>query len=194
MQNRCYAIRGWDREVRAFCAGSPPTSARWRNVLVDEVQDLSQLEMSILANLRTPEDERLADAHDGLFLVGDGAQTIYPREFTLATSGISVQGRGTEFKKNYRNTKEILAAAYGLIERHEYADIDEDNIVKPMLPEYATRHGERPMIVKCSTMDMEMDFVAKSIQHILDAAKRNSELCQLCVIAANGRLRDQVAL
>jgi superfamily I DNA/RNA helicase len=147
------------------------------------------LEVSILADLMTPDEEPMSEAENGLFLVGDGAQTIYKRGFRLIQSGLSVANRSFAFKKNYRNTKEILTAAYGLIQTYEFADVDEDNIVKPMEPEFAARHGDKPQIWKCLDRQSEMRFVATCIHDLLE---ENSSY-QICVIAADPRVRDDIA-
>ena len=41
---------------------------------------------------------------DGLNLIGDGQQTIYPGGYTLAEAGVSIAGRGVVMDTNYRNT------------------------------------------------------------------------------------------
>jgi len=64
------------------------TSRRYRCVLVDEVQDLSQIEMRILASICDKRSQRVVDLIDGMFLVGDGAQTIYRRGFTFNLRGV----------------------------------------------------------------------------------------------------------
>jgi superfamily I DNA/RNA helicase len=133
---------------------------RPRCVLCDEVQDLSQLEMALLSWLPTPKGERLADVENGLFLVGDGAQTIYKRGFTLRSLGIDVTSRSFTLRKNYRNTREILTAAFGLVSEYEFADVDEEDIVRPTEPELAKRHGARPLIVQCSSLMEEASVVA----------------------------------
>ena len=66
-------------------------------MIVDEVQDLSCVGLELLHELRTREA-------DGLLLVGDGQQSIYPGGFTLAEAGISVVGRSVVLDRNYRNT------------------------------------------------------------------------------------------
>lgn len=138
-----------------------------RSILVDEVQDLSQLEVRLLGQLRI--NGRPASAvGNGLFLVGDGAQTIYRRGFSLSSIGISVSRRSCVMKKNYRNSLEILKAAYGLIEDYEFTDIDEDSIQKPLEPDYATRHGDRPFIIKCRSLEEEADFVARQVQETIN--------------------------
>jgi superfamily I DNA/RNA helicase len=162
-----------------------------RCVLVDEVQDLSQLEMDMLGKLLTPDGRRIADVDNGLFLVGDGAQTIYRRGFSLAQLGINVHSRSFTLKKNYRNTREILEAAYALIRGYEFADIDEDNIAAPTEPDFATRHGERPLMVRCSQgyASSEAAFVAAEIRSRLDTGVPPS---QICVIGCSLTSRREV--
>ena len=89
---------------------------------------------------------------NGLFLVGNGAQTIYKRGFSLKQCGIALANRSFVLKKNYRNTREILLAAYGLIEKYEFNDVDEENIQKPTAPDFSSRHGEKPLVVKCLSL------------------------------------------
>ncbi|MFN9945069.1 MAG: ATP-dependent helicase, partial [bacterium] len=98
------------------------------------MQDLSQLEMRILGMIPDSNGKRVADQENGMFLVGDGAQSIYSRGFTLKDCNISVANRSFVLQKNYRNTREILEAAYGLISSYEFADVDEDNIATPTPP------------------------------------------------------------
>jgi len=169
-----------------------PDQCRWRCALVDEVQDLSQLEVSILSSLMTPDGGRIATAPDGLFLVGDGAQSIYKRGFSLGSIGINVSNRSWVFKKNYRNTCEILTAAYGLIKQYEFADVDEDNLQTPLEPDFATRHGERPFLIRCRSMQEEAEFVGQSIQTILNDASQKG-LTQICVIGTNRTVREAVS-
>lgn len=147
----------------------------FRSVLVDEVQDLSQLEMRILATIPDATGKSVANLTDGLFLVGDGAQTIYKRGFALRHCGISVATRSFVLKKNYRNTKEILQAAYSLISSYEFADVDEDNIQPPTSPDLSSRHGEKPYVVKCATPEEEADFVVQTVLEIISAQKQKDE-------------------
>lgn len=77
---------------------------RWDAVVVDEVQDLSPAALRFLA--------ALAAADLGSFLlVGDGGQRIYRTAASLRTVGIEVRGRSRVLKLNYRNTRQIQAAA-----------------------------------------------------------------------------------
>nr|WP_284254968.1 UvrD-helicase domain-containing protein [Pseudolysinimonas kribbensis] len=60
---------------------------RYDAVIVDEAQDLSCAMLRMLHLL-------VGDRPDGLLLVADGRQSIYPGGYTLAEAGISVAGRG----------------------------------------------------------------------------------------------------
>ncbi|GAA5154481.1 hypothetical protein GCM10023321_26360 [Pseudonocardia eucalypti] len=94
-----------------------PPEPGWSAVLVDEVQDLSMLGLKLCGLLAAPQA-------DGLFLVGDGQQALYTGGFTLAEAGISVLGRATVLKVNYRNTRQIIDAAHQVVSNHEFFDLD----------------------------------------------------------------------
>jgi superfamily I DNA/RNA helicase len=151
----------------------------YRCVLVDEVQDLTQLEMRILSRIPDKDGKPVAELPNGLFLVGDGAQTIYKRGFSLKQCGISLGNRSFVLKKNYRNTREILQAAYGLIEEYEFADVDEENIQKPTPPDLSSRHGEKPLVVKCLSYNDECEFVVGRIREIIDEQRLRDETAEL---------------
>ena len=136
-------------------------------MLIDEVQDLSQLEMRLVSLIPDGAGKRVADLPDGMFLVGDGAQTIYRKGFALKHCGVSITNRSFALKKNYRNTREILEAAYGLIQKYEFADVDEENVQPPLSPDLSSRHGEKPFIVKCSRYRDEEGFVVTHIKEII---------------------------
>lgn len=89
----------------------------WVAVLVDEVQDLPLLAVRLCALLG-------GTGQDGLFLVGDGQQALYPGGFTLPEAGVSVVGRATVLRVNYRNTRQILDSARQLVDAHEFSDLD----------------------------------------------------------------------
>ncbi|WIB64621.1 MULTISPECIES: UvrD-helicase domain-containing protein [unclassified Curtobacterium] len=86
-------------------------------VIVDEAQDLSCAMVAMLHAL-------VGNRPDGLTLIGDGQQTIYPGGYTLGEIGISVAGRGVVLDVNHRNTAEILAFAKDLVAGDDYVDIE----------------------------------------------------------------------
>ncbi len=115
-----------------------PLTDGYAAVIVDEAQDLSAAMVRMLHSL-------VGDAADGLTLIGDGQQSIYPGGYSLAECGISLAGRGVVLDVNYRNTAEILAFASRMVDGDEFADI-EGEIEKGNRPSSVPRRGPEPMI------------------------------------------------
>jgi superfamily I DNA/RNA helicase len=86
-------------------------------VIIDEAQDMSCAMVRMLHML-------VGDAPDGLTIIGDGQQSIYPGGFTLAEAGVSISGRSVIMTTNYRNTREILAFASTAVAGDVFADIE----------------------------------------------------------------------
>ena len=89
----------------------------WTAVVVDEVQDLPLIGVRLCALLG-------GTGPDGLFLVGDGQQAIYPGGFSLSEAGVSVVGRATVLQVNYRNTRQILDFARTQVDGDDFSDLD----------------------------------------------------------------------
>lgn len=109
-------------------------------VIVDEAQDLTCAMVRLLAAL-------VGDRPDGLHLVGDGQQSVYPGGYTLAEAGISVAGRGVVLATNYRNTAEIVDFATRLVDGDEIDDIEGVTTasVAAQLPD-VLRTGSAPVV------------------------------------------------
>lgn len=90
---------------------------RYRFVVVDEAQDLDLQCLRLAAAL-------VSDEPDGLTLVGDGQQAVYPGGYTLKEAGLSVTGRSTVLSVNYRNTREVLAAAHEVVRGDDFDDLE----------------------------------------------------------------------
>lgn len=91
---------------------------RYAAVIVDEVQDLTLVGVRLLHAL-------VGDAPNGLLLIGDGQQAVYPGGFRLSDAGIDIRGgRGNVLRTNYRNSKEILEAALAVVAEDDFEDID----------------------------------------------------------------------
>ena len=114
--------------------------ARYAAVIVDEAQDLSSAMIRMLHHL-------VGNKPDGLTLIGDGQQTIYPGGYTLGEVGISIIGRGVVMSTNYRNTAEILDFATTMVAGDEYLDIEGVSAVGDNVGEIA-RTGPSPLVVR----------------------------------------------
>ena len=82
-------------------------------VVADEVQDVNLIGMRLLHALG-------GDRPNGLLLVGDGQQAVYPMGSGLADAGIPIQGRGDVLRVNYRNSEGVLAVARELDAVNQY--------------------------------------------------------------------------
>jgi len=90
-------------------------------VIVDEVQDLTCVGLQFLHAL-------VGDGPDGLLMVGDGQQSVYPGGFTLSEAGIPVIGRSVVLNRNYRNGERILRYALGVVAGDQFDDLDTDPV------------------------------------------------------------------
>ncbi len=86
-------------------------------VIVDEVQDLNPQEILFLKALG-------GLGTNGLTLIGDGGQRIYPGGFSLRALGIEVRGRSRGLRVNYRTSQQIRRFADQLL-GFEADDLDE---------------------------------------------------------------------
>ncbi|MFI0480876.1 UvrD-helicase domain-containing protein [Actinomadura sp. 9N215] len=94
-----------------------PVEPPYAAVIVDEVQDLTLTGVRLLHAL-------VGDGPNGLLLIGDGQQAVYPGGFRLADAGIRVKGRGAVLRTNYRNAATILEAALELVSGDPFDDLD----------------------------------------------------------------------
>ncbi len=156
--------------------------AVYRTVIVDEVQDLSELALRLLHSL-------VGDKPDGLLLVGDTTQRIFTRGYSMRGLGIDIAGRGLVLRKNYRNTRQILQAAFPLVESEWKDDIAQSGTpVADANPEFSVREGCRPIVVACATTFEEGRFLATEIAALL--RYRHYTPRDICVLARNRAHRD----
>lgn len=107
-------------------------------VIVDEAQDMTCAMIRMLHAI-------VGDRPDGLNLVGDGQQAIYPGGYSLSEAQVSIAGRGVVLSRNYRNTAEILQFASHLVEGDEFFDI-EGSAARGDTPVQIMRHGPKPIV------------------------------------------------
>jgi superfamily I DNA/RNA helicase len=157
------------------------TEADYAAVIVDEVQDISEIALKLLHSL-------VRDRTDGLLLVGDATQRIFTRGYTLRGLGVDIAGRGIVLRKNYRNTRQILEAAFPLIESEWKEDIAQSEVKVPDLPpEFSVREGSRPIVVRCADDVAEGRFHAAEIAALLKY--KHYTPADICVVARNRHYR-----
>lgn len=121
-----------------------PDRFRYRSVLVDEFQDLSTLELSLLRQIPKFEE-------NGLFLTGDFAQKIYAKDLNLPAAKL---GRGVRtdriIRRNYRNSRQVLLAAQALLEAYPPQLGGGEDGVAVLKPEYASKESATPIATQAS--------------------------------------------
>lgn len=157
------------------------TESDYAAVIVDEVQDISEVALRLLHSL-------VGNREDAFLLVGDTTQRIFTRGYSLRELGIDIAGRGLVLRKNYRNTKQILEAAFPLVENEWKEDIAQAEVAVPdTRPEFSVREGCRPIVVRCSDEGAEGRFLAAEIAALLKYKHYSPR--DICVVARNRHYR-----
>jgi superfamily I DNA/RNA helicase len=125
---------------QAFDEGRVPTGA-YQAILVDEGQDFADNWYRLLLRALDPEANRL-------FIALDSSQNIYGRRISWRSLGIQIAGRTKVLKRNFRNTRPILAAAYAMVHELDAAEADPGDLVSSLVvPDQALRDGPAPELL-----------------------------------------------
>ncbi len=148
--------------VAVQALGLRPTE-RYRAVLVDEAQDLDTDALRFCVGLAEP----VGDGDGDLLIVADSAQNIFRKKFSWSDAGIKAQGRTSILRKNYRNTREILAFAQGFLiadadlGSDEAPDLDDEVTIIPA--DIAERTGSEPSVEVVTDLEAEVERVIASV-------------------------------
>ena len=104
-------------------------------------------------------------------IVLDAAQSLYRRTgYTWSSIGISAKGRTLSknfgLKQNYRNTREILAAAAPFCLAAD-GDEDDPNLSMEVDPSLAVRNGPMPVLVRHVSAEAECRAVVSHISELV---------------------------
>jgi len=159
-----------EREI----AAGRVTQKMFDAILIDEAQDWAPNWIKIINRMVNPE-------HGVIFLADDPSQSIY-RSFSWKEKGIKVAGRTRWLKIPYRNTQEIYRAAYAMIA--DNTDIQESlaekgELVKPDLVSTSMRHGSRPLIQKCASLEKELEFIKNTILYLRQDGYKDHQIAVL---------------
>jgi len=142
---------------------------KYRCILIDEVQDFGKIELEIIRQLVEP-------GENDLFLCGDHAQQVYTKYHNPIEAGISISGRSNIIRKNYRNSREILQAAYNLFYNNLGMDMVDDELLDGVLdPEYANFSSPLPLILFSPTLPEEFAFCFNYINYMIEGS--NEKTC-----------------
>lgn len=137
---------------------------RYSAIIVDEAQDLTLAGLKFLrALVNAPHPDR--DRPDGLLILGDGAQRIYPGGYTLRQAGVEVRGRTTVLDVNYRNTTPIVEAAMAVAGGADIEDLGEVYRRKDQ-PAETAREGPTPRLIRARDPDDQIDRIVGLIREM----------------------------
>ncbi len=149
------------------------------SVLVDEVQDLQPSAIQLLAALG-------GKGRDGLLLVGDAGQRIYPGGFSLRSLGIDVRGRSRVLRINYRTTAQIQRVADRLLGAAA-DDLDEGSETRRGTT--SLLRGPDPTLRGFASDAEELAFVAATIRRLVTAGLA---LREIAVFARTRKLGEKL--
>jgi superfamily I DNA/RNA helicase len=171
--------------IVAECFSKPKQLDRIRQeypthvALLDEVQDFSTLELSIIR--KAVYDAR---AKNAFFFAGDIEQKVYVKQNNSVRAGFSFQGRAGILRKNFRNTREILIAALNLPVQFPPRN-DDETWSRIYDPELSVYHGRRPVVFEC-----RLETQIQLIREVLN--KRRDQ--QLAVLSERDDLLAQMGV
>ena len=202
MRRQTWELREeWDRRLAAAGVKDFPDVVRlardlarkrptqtYESAIVDEGQDFTLVGLQFVQALVKPASQ--PDAPNGLFIVGDGAQKIYPGGFTLAHAGIDVRGNSSVLRVNYRNSHEIITAAMACTGSEQVNDLGEaylrgDDEVRGI----STREGVKPALIRGGDFGGQIRYVAETAKRLAGSA--SLDLGDIGVLAPTNKLVNQ---
>ncbi|MGR6320059.1 AAA family ATPase [Micromonospora soli] len=140
----------------------------FQHVVVDEAQDLHPTQWRVLRAAAAP-------GPDDLFITGDPHQRIYDSRVSLNSLGISVAGRSSRLRINYRSTEEILSWSTEVLSGSRVEDLGGDG--EDSLTGYRSLlHGKRPHAQGYANIHAEMRALVKRVREWLDQGVAASEI------------------
>lgn len=141
-----------------------PPEKRFRALLVDEFQDFSTLDLSLLRTIPTNRNE------NGLFLTGDPVQRVLVKDLRLGAIGLDILSATREkIQRNYRNSRQILDAAFLLANQYGEVAKKQGEDIEVLDPELAIRETAPPIILKSETPEDELILAWQKIEECLEA-------------------------
>ncbi|HXZ02755.1 MAG TPA: UvrD-helicase domain-containing protein [Stellaceae bacterium] len=186
-------LTGWEAKMRSVGAidylGLTTAVSRhlarltphFHHIIVDESQDFGTTELQIVRRLVNP------GAND-LFLCGDIAQHVLAKHRNLAQAGIEVAGRTRRINRNYRNSRQILKAAYKILCDNLDRDLVEASDLEILDPKYANRSSPEPFVLEADSFAQEFAYARRLVADHLES--RPNDHC--CIALAGYSLQEVV--
>ncbi len=151
----------------------------YAHIILDELQDLSNIELRFLRSIVKP-------GINDLFMVGDPLQKVYDRNINFLALKIETRGKKSRrLLRNYRTTEEIRKDAVKALGDETFSDFS-DSIEK--IQGYTSlSYGPEPSYLHFKSLTAEIQFVENKVNELLEdglylpediciAAKRNDDI------------------
>lgn len=141
----------------------------YRSILIDESQDFGTIEYKIIRQL-------VPLAENDLFFCGDAAQQVSAKHRSFSEAGISIPPQfSLQVKKNYRNSREILNAAYDVLYKNWSPDLRGLGDFEILDPEYANFNAAPPLMMQGESLEAEIAYaLACAYQDLNDSANQKA--------------------
>lgn len=134
----------------------------YRCVLVDESQDFGTIELDVIRRL-------VSECDNDLFLCGDAAQQVSAKHQNFASANINIPStRRYSIRKNYRNSREILAAAYEILVDNISEEMEGENFTI-LDPEFASFSGPPPLMLRANSLEEELAYALAFVEAEIEA-------------------------
>ncbi len=149
----------------------------YAHIILDELQDLSNIELRFLRCIVKP-------GINDLFMVGDPLQKVYDRNINFLALKIETRGKKSRrLLRNYRTTEEIRKDAVKALGEETYSDFS-DSIEK--IQGYTSlSNGPEPSYLHFNNLIDEIQFVENKIKELIDTGLYLPE--DICIAAKRKR-------
>ena len=151
----------------------------YAHIILDELQDLSNIEVRFLRSIVKP-------GINDLFMVGDPLQKVYDRNINFLALRIETRGKKSRrLLRNYRTTEEIRKDAVKALGEETFSDFS--NSIEKIQGYTSLSYGPEPSYIHFNNLTAEIQFVENKIKELINtglylpediciAAKRNGDI------------------
>lgn len=176
-------LEGWERKMgvvgaiddlgvtNALYKHLASLGADYDHVLVDEVQDLGTLELRIIRALTKP-------GPNDLFLAGDAVQAVHTKFCDIKAAGIDLpSARWIRLRQNYRNSRQILTAAYAVLQSNLERVPPALSDMEVLVPEFANFSSAKPLLLKVDSIEDELTHALGYCEQSDNMIRGDSKAC-----------------
>jgi len=186
-------MRGWEEKMdavgvidylgltTAVSRHSSKVEQRFTNAIVDEAQDFGTTELAIIRQL-------VPDGENDIFLCGDIAQHVLPKHRMLSKAGIVIGNRSRQIIRNYRNTRQILEAAYHVLIQNLHEEMMDraEKDLELLDPKFANRSSNEPLVLHATDLGEEIGYARSNVEAYLELHPH----AKCCIVIAGYTLSE----